>query len=758
MTRERFSDRCISTSAVLLVAFSVLLVGAVPGQAAGVPTTAAAYGSNGVSASVRAVQPAVSGLFQIQAPRVWVDAFDVSGLPGKNGVPDFLDSWNAFSARTSSAILKNGYAFTTIDVLRHEVLYAGVERASAGGPSSAVLEFSQNVGERTLGDLRILVEIDAAGSVGAVRFESYAADAKGARFLPVAILAGEGCNDAGSACAVSNGALVEFGYNLTALGKPDKEFSGIQLRTPEDHTVGIFSINPVSLPAVTCPSNLNSCTANDVTTTVKGVTILNNDLCTSLTDTIQLRITTAYASTSNERFDLGLFVSRDGGTVREPSTALACSGAAAQAGQGDNLAYPDGDTDLFLSIDPTGHSLTPSTTDTCGDLRASAGPVDWTVDATVACNIVSGALRIPSCRVWEQNANHKTSCQTLQQAGTGSKCDCTDLVVTTQLNPCATTVCNDNNACTDDSCTVVGTTGDLSAECVYTNNTEACSDSNACTSGDICSGGSCQPGSPVTPTDDGNVCTTDTCDPATGTVHTNNTAACSDGNACTTGDACSAGSCAGGSAANCNDGNVCTDDSCNPASGCVNTNNTNPCSDGNACTTNDTCAAGSCVGGSAPNCNDGNVCTDDSCDPASGCASTNNTNPCSDGNACTTGDVCSAGSCAGGSAPNCNDENVCTDDSCDPASGCVNADNTNPCSDGNACTTNDTCAAGSCAGGSAPNCNDGNVCTDDSCDPASGCVTTNNTAPCNADHNQCTGPDHCSDGVCVAGAPVVIPD
>ena len=77
-------------------------------------------------------------------------------------------------------------------------------------------------------------------------------------------------------------------------------------------------------------------------------------------------------------------------------------------------------------------------------------------------------LRIPSCRVWEQNANHKTSCQTLQQAGTGSKCDCTDLVVTTQLNPCATTICNDNDLCTSDSCTVVGTPGNLTAQCVYT--------------------------------------------------------------------------------------------------------------------------------------------------------------------------------------------------------------------------------------------------------------------------------------------------
>jgi hypothetical protein len=644
------------------IAIGVLLVAASTAQAASGANPAAAFSSNGVSASVRAVQPAVSGLFQVHAPRVWVDALDESGLLGKNGVPDFLDSWDAFGARTSSAILRNGYAFTTIDRVQDEVLYAGVLRSSTGGPSSAVLEFSQKAGERTLGDLRISVEIDGAGGVGSARFETFAGEAKGAsKFLPIAILAGEGCNDAGSACLVANGALLEAGYNLTALGKPEKSFSGIQITTPEDSVVGTFAINPVSLPTVTCPSNLTTCTANDVTTTVKNVVILNNDLCDSLTDTIDLQVTTAYAATSNERYDLGLFVSGDGGTVKEPSTAATCFGAAAQAGQGDSSAYPDADTDLFLSLDPSGHSLTPSTTDTCGDLKATSGPVDWTVNVTVGCNIVNNQLRIPSCRVWEQNANHKTSCQTLQQAGTGSKCDCTDLVVTTDLNPCATKICNDDNVCTTDSCEVSGTPGSLIGTCVFTNNSSACDDNNSCTTTDVCSGGVCT-GSGAPSCDDNNLCTTDSCDPATGCAHANNTNPCDDGSACTTGDACSGGRCVGGAAPNCDDGNVCTDDSCDPATGCAHANNIASCDDNNACTQTDTCQAGSCTGGNPVVCTASDQChVAGTCDPATGtCDNPNapNGTTCSDNNLCTNPDTCQDGVCTGG-GPQVIPENYC---------------------------------------------------------------------------------------------------
>jgi len=138
----------------------------------------------------------------------------------------------------------------------------------------------------------------------------------------------------------------------------------------------------------------------------------------------------------------------------------------------------------------------------------------------------------------------------------------------------------------------------------------------------------------------------------------------------------------------CDDANVCTTDSCNTATGCVFANNSNPCNDGSACTVGDQCAFGTCHAGTVVNCNDGNPCTNDSCDPATGCVNVNNTSACSDGNACTVSDVCSGGACQPGAPRVCGDNNVCTTDTCDPATGCTVRSCTGP-----ACQV--TCGLGS---------------------------------------------------------------
>jgi hypothetical protein len=365
------------------------------------------------------------------------------------------------------------------------------------------------------------------------------------------------------------------------------------------------------------------------------------------------------------------------------------------------------------------------------------------------------------------------------QAGTAVVCNDNNVCTTDSCAPatgCVFTdmtavLCADGNVCTDDLC-------DPASGCFHANNTFACDDGNPCTTTDTCGGGSCQPG-PAADCNDNNACTADSCSPASGCVHTDSSASCNDGNACTADTCDPASGCVftDTTAAACNDNNICTDDLCNPASGCFHQDNTSPCDDANACTTGDTCGGGSCQPGTAVVCDDanvctadtcvpatgcvftdttavlcsdGNVCTDDQCDPATGCFHTDNTASCEDGNACTSGDTCGAGSCQPGPATVCDDANVCTDDSCDPASGCVFTNNTLACNDGNACTLGDTCGGGDCNPGAPIVCDDGLVCTDDFCSPATGCVFRINTAACD-DGNACTVGDTCSVGLCVPG-------
>jgi hypothetical protein len=304
-------------------------------------------------------------------------------------------------------------------------------------------------------------------------------------------------------------------------------------------------------------------------------------------------------------------------------------------------------------------------------------------------------------------------------------------------------LCDDGNPCTDDTC-------DPADGCVVEFNSAACDDGNLCSENDTCMGGLCVPGAEMK-CDDDNPCTDDTCDPVTGCGHAPaDGVPCDDGDECTVDDLCGQGQCLGGPKLGCNDGDPCTDDLCDPAVGCTTTFNTQPCDDENFCTTSDACLKGKCAGGDLLDCDDGNPCTADSCDPQAGCGHKQSDIACSDGSECTGPDVCDAGQCIGGPSLDCDDDNPCTSDSCDPAVGCVNKANELTCDDGNFCTAVDSCVAGKCTGSSPLNCDDGNPCTDDTCDPAQGCVHTNNSSPC-SDNSKCTLTDTCVDGKCVGG-------
>jgi len=262
--------------------------------------------------------------------------------------------------------------------------------------------------------------------------------------------------------------------------------------------------------------------------------------------------------------------------------------------------------------------------------------------------------------------------------------------------------CEDNNACTDDTC--------VSGQCRQFTNTNDCEDGLFCTVNDHCIGGNCVSGGdqctgPCDETanvcvecltaidcgDDGNVCTDAVCVKGV-CQNVDITASCDDGLNCTIQDQCANGSCTGISQ-DCEDGFACTIDACEEPGGCVHMPNDNAC-------------------------NDGNECTDDSCDSLTGCVFvSDDTNTCDDGNACNGVEACSAGECLEGTPLVCDDENSCTDDSCDPMTGCVLInDDTNTCDD--ACTLNDTCSGGNCQGVPVDCTSAGDPCNTAECNPA----------------------------------------
>ena len=250
-------------------------------------------------------------------------------------------------------------------------------------------------------------------------------------------------------------------------------------------------------------------------------------------------------------------------------------------------------------------------------------------------------------------------------------------------------ICDDGVGCTLDRC------DEASDSCVATPDDGSCSaePGGSCDAAmgcqyPVCTPSNCVAGPCQTATCEGDVC-----------VRTN---------LCGSSEICCGGSCA---PAGCDDGNPCTDDHCG-ASGCVNTNNTNPCSDGNACTVGDRCSGGSCGGGGARDCNDGNVCTADFCDPSSGCVNMNLAAGTSCGSpTCGPWDACSGVSCM----PNAGTQRrECVPRECNGSGLCTTG---SPFTDSRACTLAEgaSCAVCNECGAGAPMLCDNGRCTAGCC-------------------------------------------
>lgn len=171
------------------------------------------------------------------------------------------------------------------------------------------------------------------------------------------------------------------------------------------------------------------------------------------------------------------------------------------------------------------------------------------------------------------------------QPGTPIACDDDDACT---LDSCDLTagctsaplVCDDGQECTFNSCLSKGGIG-----CIfYDADGQNCEDGNPCTTGDTCFSGACVKFSAPLICDDENACTIDSCDPTLGCQFAP-PPPCDDGNLCTI-DSCDP---ATGTCHNipvvCNDQVTCTVDSCDPATGaCVFTQDNQFCEDTSNCT------------------------------------------------------------------------------------------------------------------------------------------------------------------------------
>ncbi|MFT7580023.1 MAG: hypothetical protein ACI9MR_001690 [Myxococcota bacterium] len=351
-----------------------------------------------------------------------------------------------------------------------------------------------------------------------------------------------------------------------------------------------------------------------------------------------------------------------------------------------------------------------------------------------ACDLALGCVNAPNADVCDDGdqCTFQDRCDAGSCGGTPtSDIACNDGNPCTSLDTCVagscegtTVVCDDDNACTDDSCDSSHPLANAATGCVHVENTDPCDDGNSCSVGDICTAGACASGTDI------------------------GSGPCDDGNACTITDVCNAvGTCVGVTS-DCDDSDVCTIDSCDPQFGCRNAPNEGErCDDNSLCTLEDTCDDdGVCVGVAKPcqgddaclvgtcnlanggcqdvvlDCDDSNPCTTDSCDPGSGCVNAFNSDPCNDDDACTTGDSCRQGSC-GGDVVMCDEsqDSDCRANLCDPVTGQCKMSNYDGslCNDGMLCTNSDTCIGGACIGITVT-CIDGDPCTVDSCVEMSG--------------------------------------
>ena len=331
--------------------------------------------------------------------------------------------------------------------------------------------------------------------------------------------------------------------------------------------------------------------------------------------------------------------------------------------------------------------------DTCSGGAGGCSTTPNTVQFTAATDTVSGCS--PGTPLV---CNDNNACTT-------DSCDPATGCVTAPVD------CNDGLFCTDDSCDTV--TG-----CQHT--PHVCNDDLNCTTdtcneaNDVCDF------TPVVCKQDANLCNTEACDPADGVCKSGPDTVCpDDSNLCNGPEACvpATGQCASGPPLNCDDGLFCTDDSCVPATGCTHT--AHSCDDSNLCTT-DTCNedADTCVSTPVSCAPDSNLCTTEACDPTDGVCKSGPPTTCPDDD-----NLCNG-------TPACNP----TTGACDPGTPVTCPDDTDLCNGVPVCNP----STGACDPGTPVVCDDP-VCT--ACNPTTGiCDLPANPLPAECNEEICRTP------------------
>ncbi|MHC5111541.1 MAG: hypothetical protein ACYTHJ_16865 [Planctomycetota bacterium] len=302
--------------------------------------------------------------------------------------------------------------------------------------------------------------------------------------------------------------------------------------------------------------------------------------------------------------------------------------------------------------------------------------------------------------------------------------------------------CEDENACTDDTCNELG---QCANEPNYDEATECC---NPLTG-------------EIQIIDDVDPCTIDECDPETGQVQHPRSepgTPCSDNDDCTENDACDGDGMCVGELIDCDDGVGCTADAC-VDSVCINLPSNDECDNGNDCDGVETCDLMlDCQPGEPVECDDMIDCTVDSCDPETGeCTYDPMDSSCDDGNECNGLEFCDpVFGCQEREPVDCDDGIPCTVDSCDEEAGeCVNMPDDTLCDNQVFCDGMETCdAQEGCIDGPDPACDDGVECTTDACDvQTDACTYTPDDSACN-NGTYCDGEETCDplEG-CLPGTP-----